>query len=77
MSSSRGSSGPRDQTHVSCGSCIAGGFFSSESLGKPSASGLSPTKDSTCELLINPFLIKLIPVGLFYCSPGPLSHAAF
>ena len=35
MPSSRGSSGPRDGTHVSCGSCIAGRFFTSEPLGKP------------------------------------------
>ena len=34
-SSSRGSFQPRDQTHVSCGSCIAGGFFTTEPLGKP------------------------------------------
>ena len=27
MPSSRGSSWPRDQTHISCGSCTAGGFF--------------------------------------------------
>ncbi|XDA73904.1 hypothetical protein R6Z07M_004119 [Ovis aries] len=32
ISSSRGSSRPRDQTHVSC---IVGGFFTAESLGKP------------------------------------------
>ena len=36
MSSTRGSSRPRDQTHVSWGSCIAGGFFTPEPLGKPS-----------------------------------------
>ena len=35
MSSSRGSSQPRDRTHVSCGSCIADGFFTAEPLGKP------------------------------------------
>ena len=33
--SSRGSSQPRDQTHISCGSCIAGRFFTTEPLGKP------------------------------------------
>ena len=33
MPSSRGSSQPRDQTHV-FGSCIAGGFFTSEPQGK-------------------------------------------
>ena len=33
MPSSRGSAGPRDQTRVSCGSCIAGSFFTAEPLG--------------------------------------------
>ena len=35
MPSSRGSSLARDRTHVSCVSCFTGGFFTSESLGKP------------------------------------------
>ena len=35
MPSSRGSSRPRDWTHVSCISCIAGGFFTIELPGKP------------------------------------------
>ena len=35
MPSSRGSSWPRDQTHVSCVSCIAGRFFTTEPLGSP------------------------------------------
>ena len=35
LPSSRGSSRPRDRTHISCVSCIAGGFFTAESLGKP------------------------------------------
>ena len=35
MPSSKGSSGPRDQTHVSCVSCIPGGFCTSEPAGKP------------------------------------------
>ena len=34
MPSSRGSSRSRDQTHISHGSCIAGGFFTPEPLGK-------------------------------------------
>ena len=33
--SSRGSSPPRDQTYVSCGSCIAGRFFTTEPPGNP------------------------------------------
>ena len=35
MPSSKGSSQPRDWTCVSCNSCIAGGFFTTEPLGKP------------------------------------------
>ena len=35
MTSSRGFSWPRDGTHVSCGSCIAGRFFTTEPPGKP------------------------------------------
>ena len=31
----QGSTRPRDGTHVSCISCIAGGFFTAEPLGKP------------------------------------------
>ena len=34
--SSRGSSQPRDQTHISYVSCIAGGFFTTKPPGKPS-----------------------------------------
>ena len=36
LPSFRGSSQPRDWTFVFCGSCIAGGFFTTEPLGKPS-----------------------------------------
>ena len=35
--SSRESSWPRDRTHVFCISCIAGGFFTTEPLGKPTS----------------------------------------
>ena len=35
VSSSRGSSQPREQTHDSCVSCIAGGFFTTEPLEEP------------------------------------------
>ena len=38
MPSSRGSSWPRDWTHVSCVSCIAGRFFTTEPLGNPGRS---------------------------------------
>ena len=36
ISFSRGSSPPRDQTHISCVSCIAGRFLTTELPGKPS-----------------------------------------
>ena len=35
ISSSRGSSRPRDWTHISCCSCIAGRYFTTEPPGKP------------------------------------------
>ena len=37
MSSSRGSSPPRDQTHIFCSSCFAGGFFTAKPPGKPNS----------------------------------------
>ena len=48
MPSSRGSSQPRDQTCVSCVSCTAGGFFTSESLGKPSAKAHECPNSTVC-----------------------------
>ena len=42
ISSSRGSSWPGDWTHVSCVSFTAGGFFTSESQGKPSILSEAP-----------------------------------
>ena len=36
MPSAKGSSQPRDPTWASCGSCIAGGFFTAEPQGSPS-----------------------------------------
>ena len=35
MPSSRGSSRPRDGAHITCGSCLAGRFFTAEPPGKP------------------------------------------
>ena len=32
----------RDQTHVSCVSCIVGGFFTAEPLGKPTQNNTGP-----------------------------------
>ena len=42
MPSSSGSSQPRNQTPVSCGSCTAGGFFTAEPLGKPKGCKVPP-----------------------------------
>ena len=39
MASSRGSSQPRDRTHVSCISCNAGRFFINWASGKPGGQG--------------------------------------
>ena len=47
MPSSKGSSRPRDHTGVSCGSCLAGGFFTTE----PSE---SPKRSLTWALSDNP-----------------------
>ena len=53
--SSRGSSWPRDWTHVSYGSCFAGGFFTKEPPGKPEAdldeSNLTTTDVSSWRVL--------------------------
>ena len=46
---SRESSQPRDQTHVSCSSCIAGGFFTGEPPGKPL---YSPTFSNPLRVLL-------------------------
>ena len=46
LSSSRGSSQPRDWTHLSCVSCTAGRFFTAESLGKHLQT--MPDLKSTC-----------------------------
>ena len=55
MPSSRGPSPPRDPTHVSCGSCNAGRFFTAEPPGKPQPKGFSFKRrweaSKTCHLL--------------------------
>ena len=42
MPCSRGSSRPRDRTHVSCGSCIVRGFFPAEPPGKAQTECIPP-----------------------------------
>ena len=44
ISSSRGSSVPRDRTHISPVSCLAGGFFTTDPLEYGNAFGLSEQK---------------------------------
>ena len=53
MPSSRGSSRPSDQIHVSCGSHIISRFFTAETLGKPSFYVFSSVAQS-CPTLYNP-----------------------
>ena len=52
MPSSRGSSRPRDRTYVSCSSCIASRFFTTEPLGKPTSCSYSLNKVKMCYKLL-------------------------
>ena len=67
---SRGSSWPRDRTHVSCVSCIAGGFFTTAPPGNCAVKVLPPASQAGCltlcmwEKWLNP-----LP------SPGGLSES--
>ena len=57
ISSSRGSSQPRDRTHVSRSSCDAGGFFITEPPGNPSHQAdlqLNSTGEVVCDHLVSP-----------------------
>ena len=49
------SSWPRDWTHVSCASCVSGGFFTAEPTGKPK-------RDSIIEKVsqLNSYVLKLL-----------------
>ena len=49
MSSSGGSSQPRDQTLISCVSCIAGRFFAAEPLGKLQFSSVTQLCPTLCD----------------------------
>ena len=67
MPSSRGSSQPRDQTHVSWGSCTAGGLFTSEPQGKPWLYGntLELDKNNLISLRII-FFYKTLTLKMMY-----------
>ena len=58
MPSSRGSSQPRDQTHVSCGSSVAGKFFTAEPPGKPSPDLRGPSTSLTFFMTISSLTIQ-------------------
>ena len=63
ISSSRGSSWPRDWTHVSCVSCTAGRLFTTEPLGKP----IIIIPEFIC---LNPLLLCQILEGIT-ATPAP------
>ena len=50
----RGSSWPRDRTHVSCVSCTADGSFTSEPPGRPQGSTHCRATEPTCAATIEP-----------------------
>ena len=70
MLSSRGSSPPRDRTHISCMSCIAGGFFTAESLEKPPEDGL-------LNLNIITWLCQRVSIRKLRSPPPPPHHTCF
>ena len=66
VSSSRGSSWPRDQTHFLCVSCIPGRFFIVEQLGKPNIKITHLYWTYVCVQLLQSCLILCDPMD---CSP--------
>ena len=66
MPSSRQSSRPRDRTHVSCSSCIAGGFFTTEQLVKLPYQALPLSKFSISKLLMSLLVIYFISTTSAY-----------
>ena len=75
ISSSRGSSWPRDRTHVSCVLCMAGRFFTMEPLGKPTNPLHPGPKMSKC-----PGLMLSMGWNLKHCLPqipSTLAHCTF
>ena len=64
MPSSRGSSQPRDQTQVSCGSCIISRFFITEPLEKPPNGYIPPYALSP----FSAFLFSIFHILAWYCT---------
>ena len=74
MPSPRGSSRPRDRTRISCGSCIAGRFFTAESPGKPrwvtvlNITALSWTRQGTANTTNPSCPFRCAGLGPSFCS---------
>ena len=79
MLSSRGTSRTRDQTCISCGSCIAGSFFSAEALGKPSLNNSKGINQSSLGLTEAHFLHSTyhMPDARNSCPPGARFRVVF
>ena len=69
MLSSRGTSRTRDQTCISCGSCIAGSFFSAEALGKPSLNNSKGINQSSLGLTEAHFLHSTYHMQMLVVKP--------
>ena len=69
ISFSRGSSQPRDQTHVSCISCLAGGFFTTVPPGKPTYPCHAQSHRGPCRPGCR--LPQLLGAGDRSCSESP------
>ena len=64
ISSSKGSSWPRDQTHTSCISCIAGGFFTPRALREAPLVVLQPL---SCLTVYDPVGCSMPGSSVLYC----------
>ena len=69
ISLSCGSFWPRDQTHVSCVSCIAGRFCTTEPSGKPLFSSTQPLNDCVTPSCLRPFSFSVVSPG--WAHPHP------
>ena len=82
ISSSRGSSRPRDQTHVSSSPALAGGFFTTVPPGKPIGTVINPFRDDrmspreVCDLP-GPHSRQVAEAGLELQASGLQSHCLF
>ena len=73
MLSSMGSSRPRDGTRVSCGSCTAGEFFTTESPGKPNLCLVFPYDSIQPSPLLHIFFYGLIHLKFISTHDSPIS----